>query len=175
MTILKRQVTSSSNFVSLFIFMKRNSTVSFKLMHFLFWKKGSHQSPNFETFESSGKKFPNFPRHFPNHKSVFLQILHHSSESWNITPLHFFISNIIYFVQNEPIKVKDLRISSVQVKISTIFVIFETTNQFFFEYCVNLQSYKTNPLYFLAEILYTFNKRRLSHQTTNLVKISCEQ
>ena len=36
--------------------------------------------------------------HFPNHKSVFLQILHHSSVSWKITPLYFFFrSNIKYF------------------------------------------------------------------------------
>ena len=34
---------------------------------------------------------------FPNHKSVFLQILHHPSVSWKINPLYFFRSNIKYF------------------------------------------------------------------------------
>ena len=44
--------------------------------------------------------------HFPNHKLVFLQILHHSSMSWKITPLYLFSSNNIYFAQKETIKVK---------------------------------------------------------------------
>ena len=44
--------------------------------------------------------------HFPNNKSV-LQILHHSSMSWKITPLCFFSSNNIYFTQKEPINVEN--------------------------------------------------------------------
>ena len=52
MSILKRQVSSSSIFVSLFIVMTRNSTVNLKLLHFLFWTKGSYQSSNFDTFRS---------------------------------------------------------------------------------------------------------------------------
>ena len=39
-------------------------------------------------------------------RSVFIQILHHYSVSWKITPLYFFSSNLIYFGQKEPIKVK---------------------------------------------------------------------
>ena len=35
---------------------------------------------------------PNFPYHLWKHKSLFLQILHHSSVSWKITPLYFFSS-----------------------------------------------------------------------------------
>ena len=38
--------------------------------------------------------------------SVFLQILHQSSVLSNITPLYFFISKVIYFVQKESIKVQ---------------------------------------------------------------------
>ena len=41
--------------------------------------KGSHLSLNFETFVCSGKNLPNFSFYFPNHKLVFLQVLHHSS------------------------------------------------------------------------------------------------
>ena len=44
--------------------------------------------------------------HFPNHKSVFLQILHYTLVSLNIAPLYFFSWNIIYFGQMQPIKVK---------------------------------------------------------------------
>ena len=71
MSILKRQVNSLLNFESFFIFMRNNSSVNFKLMHILFWIKGSHQSPNIETFKCSGEILPYFSCHFPNHKSVF--------------------------------------------------------------------------------------------------------
>ena len=98
---LKLQVNFSWNFAWFFIVMAHNSSVSFKIMHFLLWKKGSNQSPNFDTFECSGEKLPNFSCHFLNHKSVFLQVLHHSSASWKITPLYFFSLNILYVVQKE--------------------------------------------------------------------------
>ena len=105
MSILKRQVSSSSVFVSFFVVMTHNFSVNFKLVHFLLWTIGSHQSSNFDTFKCSGENLPN-SCHFPSNKSVFLQILHHSSMSWEITPLHFFSSKNIYFVQKEPIKLK---------------------------------------------------------------------
>ena len=35
------------------------------------------------------------------YKSVFLQILHQSSEPSKIAPLYFFSSNILYFDQEE--------------------------------------------------------------------------
>ena len=70
----------------------------------------------FETFRCSGKNFPNSLCHFWKQKSVFLQILHQYSVPSNITLLHFFSSNIIYFGQRQPIKVQ-------------IFEIFECLNQ----------------------------------------------
>ena len=86
--------------------MTRNSSVNFKLIHFLLWIKGYHQSTNFETFEYSGKNLPNSSCQFPNYRSVFLQILHHFSLSWSLTSLYCFSSKITYFVQKEPIKVQ---------------------------------------------------------------------
>ena len=62
----------------------------------------------FEIFECSGENLPNSSCHFPNHKTVFLQILHDSLVSWKITPLYLFRSNIIYFAQKGPIKVQIL-------------------------------------------------------------------
>ena len=47
MSVLNWQVNSSSHFVSFFIVMTQNSPVTFKLIHFLLWIKGSHQSSNF--------------------------------------------------------------------------------------------------------------------------------
>ena len=79
MSVLKWQVDSSSNFASFLIVMTYNSSVNFKLMHFLLWTKVSHQGPNFDTFKSPGENLPNFSCHFSNLKSVFLRILHRSS------------------------------------------------------------------------------------------------
>ena len=106
MSILKQQVNFSSIFISFFIVMTIYTSVNFKLINFLLWTKGSHQSSNFDTFECSGENLPNSSCHFPSNKSVFLQILYHSSMSWKITPLYFFSSNNIYFAQKEHIKMK---------------------------------------------------------------------
>ena len=54
-----------------------------------------------ETFECSHQISPNC--HFRNSRLVFLQILHQSSGSWDITPLYF-LAKILYF--KEPIKVQ---------------------------------------------------------------------
>ena len=100
----KEPVNYSSNFASFFIVMTHKLSVNFELMHLLLWTKGSRQSPNFDTFKCSGENLPNFSCDFSNHMSIFLQILHHSSVPWKITPLYFFSSNVIYFGQKESIK-----------------------------------------------------------------------
>ena len=99
MSILKRQVSSSSTFVSFFIFMAHNSSVNFKVIHFLLWTKESHQSSNFDIFECSGENLPFLSCHFPNDKSVFLQVLHRYWMLWKTNPLYFFSSKKIYFAQ----------------------------------------------------------------------------
>ena len=83
-----------------------NSSVNLKLIHFLLWTKASYQNSNFDTFECSGKNLQNSSCHFQGNKSVFLQILHHSSISSKITHLYFFCLNNIYFARKEPIKMK---------------------------------------------------------------------
>ena len=133
MSILKRQVSSSWNFASSFIAMTHKFSGSFKLIHFLLWIKGD-QSPNFETFDYTGKNLPNYSCHFPNHKSVFLQILHRFSVSWNITSLYFFSSNVIYLAQKKPIKIEILKISGAQAKIHQI------QNSSFVEQKINFSS-----------------------------------
>ena len=127
MSILKWQVNSISNSASFFIVITHDSPLSFKLIHFLLWIKGSNESPNFEKIVCSDEHLPNFSCHFPNHKSVLFQILHHTLVSWNIDPLYFFSSNI-----SSPLKCKFLRLLSSQVKTRQIpYVNFETTSQFF--------------------------------------------
>ena len=80
-SISKRQVSSSSIVVSFFISMTHNFSVNFNVIRFLLWAKGSHQSPNFDTLKCSGENLLNSSCHFPSNKSVFLQILDHSSLS----------------------------------------------------------------------------------------------
>ena len=104
MSVLKWKVNSSSNFALFFIVMTHNSYINFKVIPFLLWTKGSHQSSNFDTFKFSGENLPNFSGLFSNHSSVFLQNLHNSSVSWKITLLYFWKSNNIYFGHKEPIK-----------------------------------------------------------------------
>ena len=67
--------------------------------------KANSHSRNFENFEYWGQISPN-SCYFWNNKSVFFQILHYSSVSWDINPLYFFSLNFIYFQQKEAIKVQ---------------------------------------------------------------------
>ena len=137
MSVLKRQVNSSSNFALFFIVMTHNSSANFKVIPFLLWTKGSNQSSNFDTFKCSGENFPNYSCHFPSNKTVFLQILHHYSVSWKITPLYFFSWINIYFPQKAPIKLK-------------IFETFECSGQHLSNSLCQLWNDKSIPL----QILY---------------------
>ena len=115
MSILKWQVKSITNFGLFFIVITRNSPLSFKLINFLLCIKGSNESPNFENFLCSGENLPN-SCHFPNHKSVFLLILHNSLVSWDI-PSILFLDEILYaFSESSLSKYKLGEISNDQSK-----------------------------------------------------------
>ena len=151
MSVLKWQVNSSSNFALFFIAMLFTSSVNFKVITFLLWTKGSHQSPNFDTFKCSGENLPD-SSHFPSNKSIFLQILHYSSMSWEITPMYFFSSNNIHLLQK----------SSAQVKICQIpYANFETTSRSSSPNFVSLFSFMKDNfyMYFLPQTIYTLLKR----------------
>ena len=143
MSILKWQVNSSSNFASFFIVMTHNSSVDFKLILFLLWIKGSHHYPNFETLNCSGENLPYSSCHFPNHKSAFLQILHHPSFSWEITYLYFFRSNIKYFAQQEPMKVQIFEIFEHSCENSPNSCHFWNNRSVFFKFCISVQGNET--------------------------------
>ena len=79
MPIFKRQVNSYSDFSSFFSVITYNSSLSLQLMRFLLWTKRSYENTNFEVFKififkCSDENLPNSSCHFPNNKSVFLQI-----------------------------------------------------------------------------------------------------
>ena len=92
MSILKVQVNFPSNFASILSAIKHDSSAFFLAQEY-FGQKNTYNTNKyfgqkepikvqiFETFECSGENFPSLLCHFPNHKSVFLQSLHHSSVS----------------------------------------------------------------------------------------------
>ena len=97
----------------------------------------------FETFKCSDQNPSNSSCQFWNVKSIPLQILHHYSLSWQITPLSTSSSYFFYFGLKDPIKIPILRLSSALVKICHIpHVIFQTTSQFFFKFCITLQCHE---------------------------------
>ena len=79
--------------------------VSWKITPLYFFRSNNKYFPQkepmkmqiFETFECSGQNLPN-SCHFWNNRSVFLQISHQSSGSWDITPLHF-LAKILYAIK----------------------------------------------------------------------------
>ena len=92
--------------------------------------------------------------------SIPLQIFHHSSLSWHITPLKILSSYIFCFAQKDPIKVPILTLSSALVKICQIsHVIFQTTSQFLLHSSV---SWKITLYTFSDQTLHTLHKRNQS-------------
>ena len=162
--------------------MTHNSSVNFKVILFLFWTKGSHQSSNFDIFKCSSENLPNFSNLFSNHKSVFLQNFHISSESWKITPLYFFSSNNIYFAQKEPIKVKIFETFECSGQnLSNSFCQFWSDKSILSKFCIALQFHERWLLYtVLAQTIYILLKRiplkwkslRLSSARVKICQIS---
>ena len=64
-----------------------------------------------------------------------------------------------------------LRLLNAWIKIHQILISFETTNHFYFKCCIKLQCHETQLLCtFLAQILYTFNKKSLSWHNCGEIK-----
>ena len=137
-----------SNITPLFFF---SSNISY------FGQKQLIKVQVFEIFECSGENLQNPQCHFPNYKQVFLQILHGSSVSWKTTSRYFFRSKIIYFPWKGPIKVQMLKTFKCSDQNS------QNSCQFWNKKLVFLQILHVTSLYFfLAEIVYNFNKRNQS-------------
>ena len=84
----------------------------------------------FETFKCSGQNLSNSSCRLWNDESIPLQILRHSSLSWQMTPLWILSSYFFNFGVKDLIKIPILRLSSALVKICHIpHVIFQTTSQ----------------------------------------------
>ena len=139
MPILKRQVSSSLNFVSLFSFMKDNFYVLFSSNNIYFAQKESIKVKVLETFECSGQNLSNSFCQFWNGNSIPVQILHPYSISSEINPLHFLAQAIYTLLKRSTLKWNFLRLSSARIKICQIpHVNFEMTSQFLFKFCIIL-------------------------------------
>ena len=130
MSVLKGKVNSSSNIALIFIVMTHISSVNFKVIPFLLWTKGSHQSSNFDSFKSSGENLTN--------SHVFFQTTSHFSFKFCIA------------LQWSQLKQKHfLDFSSARALFCEVHVNFKTTSQFLF--CTFLAQtiytlLKTSPL-----------------------------
>ena len=135
MPILNWEVNPHWIFASFFILMTHNSLINFKLKYFQLWTKESNQSPHFQTYKCSGENLPNSLCYFSNQKLVFIQILHHYLISWKVTPLDFCRSNI---TRKDQSKCNFLGLLSARIKIHQMPFIFETTNQFSFNFFLSI-------------------------------------
>ena len=144
MSVLKWKVNFSSNCALFFIFMAHNYSVKFKVIPFLLWTKGSHQSPNFDIFKCSGENLPSFSWSFSNHKLVFLQNLHNSLVSWKMILLYFSAQTLYALVTRSQLRHKFFRLLSALAKIREVSdVHFETASQFLFDFCIILHFHGT--------------------------------
>ena len=130
-----------SNFPLLFILLKGN-------LNFEHSKENSHSCH--AIFETTLSKFT--------------QILYHCPVLWKITPLYFFSSNLIYFLQRKPTEVQVFRLSTARVKVHRIsYVTFRTKSQFSFKVWTTLHcNARSFFCTFLAGTLYALDKSNTS-------------
>ena len=143
--------------------MIRNSSVNFNSYIFYFGQKDPIKVPILAVLSSALVKICQI-RHviFQTTSQFFFKFCTtlQCHERWLLCTLLGRTLNSLH--KRNQSKCKFLRLLSARVKINQILVIFET-NQFFFKFCITLQGHETYLLCtFLAEILYTFNKRSLS-------------
>ena len=129
--ILKRQVHSSPNFVSLFNLMKNNSSVTFISNNVYFAQKQPIKVKIFETFESSGQIYQIPYGNFET-TSRFLSKFCISLQFHERQLLCTFLSQTIYtLLKSSLLKWKFLRLLNTRVKICQILYInFEMTSWF---------------------------------------------
>ena len=118
--------------------------------------KRACQCTIFQTFECSNDSSPNSSCYFWNHKVSFIQILHHCSVSWKITPLYFFKLKLYVLSSKRAHRSENFRLLSGCVKFYQILqVIFETTIQFSSLFSV------------MRHYLYDLNKRVMQNLKKN--------
>ena len=120
-------------------------------MHFVLWTKGSHESTNFDTLKVLWWKLAKFFMSFSKPQVSFSFLLGQTLHS-----LH----------KRDQSKCRFFRLLSSQITIHQIFVIFETTNQFSFKFCITL---KYHEIYITA--LYFFSWNFVYFQQKEFIKV----
>ena len=93
----------------------------------------------FRFFSALMKVHPIPHASFETTRSMRIQILHHCSVSWKITPLYFLSQTFILWTKTAH-RSEIFKLLSGWVKTHQIlYVIFETISQFFFKFCITLQ------------------------------------
>ena len=136
MPVFKWQVDSPPNLVSLFSFIKDNSSVIFSSNNIYFAQKG-HIKWKFLRLSSARVKIHLIPQvnFSSNFASFFIVMTYNSSVNFKLI--------LFYFGLTVPIKIPILRIAIALVKICHVsHVIFQATNQFFFKFCVTIQCHE---------------------------------
>ena len=131
-------------------------------MHVILWTKWSYESTNSDTFKCFDENLPNSSCHFPNHKPVFLQILHDSSVSWKVTPLYFFRSKVIYFARKGPIKVQIFETCECSDQNSPSSCHFLNNKSRFFQILHSSVSWDITSLYLFSWNFIYFQQKRLN-------------
>ena len=140
------QATNQFSFKFSFKFscvMTHNSCEIYQLKHHMLWTKRAHQSKIFQTFECSNESPPNSSCHYQNHK---VRVYSNFASLFNVMK-----DNSSVFIW--------LRLLRGWVKIHQIpHVIFETTSQFFFKLCTNLQCHDNSSVLFQLKLYMIWTK-----------------
>ena len=127
----------------------------------MLWTKRAHQSTLYRVLSDLLKVHPIPHAIFETIRSGFIQILHHCSVSWTITPLYFCNLNLAYFRQKEPIEKKFSDFQVVGLKF-TKFLILNLKPQVSFS--INFASLSVSreitDLYFFSWNLVWFGQKK---------------
>ena len=131
MSFFNPEVSFRWNFTTNFSVMIHNSSEMLYLKQYMFWTERTHQCTIFRLIGALMKFHPIPHSIFGTTSSGLVQILHHCSVSWYITPpyffswtcasreiclLYFFSWTFIWFLQKEPTTVQTFRLSTPEVE-----------------------------------------------------------
>ena len=95
---------------------------------------------------------------FETTRSGFIQILHHCSVLWKITPLYLFSSSLIYFGQKKPIELKFSELWVVGWKFANFLMSYLKPKVSFSSLSITLQGHEINLLCFFS---WNFKTKRI--------------
>ena len=124
-------------------FSRDNSSVFFWLKHDILSTKVAHQSASFR-LSTTRVKILQVSHVIFHTKIQFFFKIWINLECYDITPLYFLRSNIIYFRRKQHMKVQIFSLATARIKLHQIpYVIFRTQSQFLFIFCITFHCHET--------------------------------